>query len=71
MPFIQCELQQGLTDQQKDELAERIVNAVHQSIGSSIPHINVVIRDWPGKNLVEAGSHNRKYEAGGTDEDRR
>lgn len=61
MPFIQVEVQQGLSDEQKDELAEKVVEVVHKSIGSSVPHINVVIRDWPGKNLVEAGQHGRKY----------
>lgn len=61
MPFIQCEFQEGLSDEQKDELAEKIVDVVNKSIGSSPPHINVVIREWPGKNLVEAGVHRRKF----------
>lgn len=62
MPFIQCDFQHGLSNAQKDELTEKIVDVVNKSIGSSRPHINVVIREWPEKNLVEAGKHARRYQ---------
>lgn len=63
MPYIQCEFQEGLSKQQKERLANQIVKVVNASIGSSIPHINVVIREWPGQNLVEAGEHDRDFKS--------
>lgn len=66
MPFIQCDFQSILTDAQKEKLAAGIVEVVNKSIGSSIPHINVVIREWPGRNLVEAGEPSRKFDGGST-----
>jgi hypothetical protein len=39
---------------------DQIVEVVNASIGSSAPHINVVIRERPGKNPVEAGEPERE-----------
>jgi 4-oxalocrotonate tautomerase family enzyme len=55
MPFIHVDLEAGLTEEQKIELTRRIVEVTHDAIGSARGHINVVIRDWPGANIVEAG----------------
>jgi phenylpyruvate tautomerase PptA (4-oxalocrotonate tautomerase family) len=55
MPFIHVDLETGLTEEQKIELTRRIVEVTHDAIGSAPGHINVVIRDWPGANIVEAG----------------
>ena len=55
MPFIHVDLETGLTEEQKIELTRRIVEVTHDAIGSAAGHINVVIRDWPGANIVEAG----------------
>ena len=55
MPFIHVDLQTGLTDEEKIELTRKIVEITHDAIGSAVEHINVVLRDWPGSNIVEAG----------------
>ena len=55
MPFIHVDLETGLTEEQKIELTRRIVEVTRDAIGSAPGHINVVIRDWPGANIVEAG----------------
>jgi phenylpyruvate tautomerase PptA (4-oxalocrotonate tautomerase family) len=55
MPFIHVDLEAGLTEEQKIELTRRIVEVTHDAIGSAPGHINVVIRDWPAANIVEAG----------------
>jgi phenylpyruvate tautomerase PptA (4-oxalocrotonate tautomerase family) len=55
MPFIHVDLETGLTDQEKSELTQQIVEITHAAIGSAVEHINVVLREWPGANIVEAG----------------
>jgi phenylpyruvate tautomerase PptA (4-oxalocrotonate tautomerase family) len=55
MPFIHVDLETGLTEEEKIELTQRIVEVTHDAIGSAVGHINVVIRDWPSANIVEAG----------------
>jgi len=55
MPFIHVDLETGLTEAEKVELTRRIVEVTHDAIGSAVGHINVVVRDWPGANIVEAG----------------
>lgn len=59
MPFIQCDLQVGLTDEQKELLIRKMTEATHKAIGSAYRHINVVLREHPGSNLGEAGEPNR------------
>lgn len=56
MPFIQVDVREGLTAQQLAALGSRIVDVVHDAIGSARPHINVSIRQIPAGGLVEAGS---------------
>jgi len=55
MPFIHVDMETGLTEEEKVELTRRIVEVTHDAIGSAVGHINVVVRDWPGANIVEAG----------------
>ena len=55
MPFIQVDVSEGLTAEQLAELSSRIVDVVHDAIGSARPHINVSIRQIPAGGLVEAG----------------
>jgi phenylpyruvate tautomerase PptA (4-oxalocrotonate tautomerase family) len=59
MPFIQCDLEQGLSDTQKRELVRRMAEITHKAIGSAMGHINVVLREHPSVNLVEAGEADR------------
>ncbi len=59
MPFIQIDIEQGLTAEQKDELTREVVKEVNAAIGSSVAHINVAIRESPSENIVEAGEAGR------------
>jgi phenylpyruvate tautomerase PptA (4-oxalocrotonate tautomerase family) len=63
MPFIHVDLEKGLTEDETIELTRRIVEVTHDAIGSAVEHINVVIRDWPGANIVEAGRSLAKQRA--------
>jgi 4-oxalocrotonate tautomerase family enzyme len=60
MPLIQCDLEVGLTDDEKRDLVHRIMKATHETIGSAYEHINVVLREHPPSNLGEAGEVNRR-----------
>lgn len=57
MPYIQCDLAEGLSPTQKRELTDAIVQVVHETIGSAVRHINVVVREHPAENVVEGGLH--------------
>ena len=59
MPFIQCDLEIGLTDQEKRDLVQRMTEITHLTIGSAYGHINVVLREHPSSNLGEAGKADR------------
>jgi 4-oxalocrotonate tautomerase family enzyme len=59
MPFIQCDLEIGLTDQENRNLVERMTEVTHRAIGSAYGHINVVLREHPSSNLGEAGKAGR------------
>ncbi len=47
MPLIQCDIEIGLSDEQKKRLVKRITEVTHDAIGSAYNHINVVIRSIP------------------------
>lgn len=55
MPFIQVDVRAGLSPQQRAELSTRIVEVVHEAIGSARAHINVSIREVEPSGLVESG----------------
>src|SRR5215207_2854420 len=59
MPYIQIDIEHGLTKPQKAELTKEVVKIVNAAIGSSIGHINVVVRESPTANIVEAGESGR------------
>ena len=59
MPFIQCDLEAGLSDSEKRDLVKRMTEVTHQAIGSAYGHINVVLREHPSSNLGEAGKADR------------
>ncbi len=62
MPYIQCEFQAGLSEAQKHNLVTRIVEVVHEHLGSPRPFVSAVIREWPAANMVEAGEIGRVFE---------
>jgi 4-oxalocrotonate tautomerase family enzyme len=55
MPFIQVDVRAGLSAEQRAALSRRIVDVVHEAIGSSLAHINVAIREVESGGLVESG----------------
>ena len=55
MPYIQVDLREALSEDQKRALNQDILDAVHQSLGSAYHQINIVLREWPAENLAEAG----------------
>lgn len=61
MPYIQCEVNAGLTAEQKNLLSTEIARAVNEELGSPIPYIHVAVREVPGKQFVEAGVVDMKY----------
>lgn len=60
MPFIQCDIEVGLSDEQKTEIVRRMTEVTHKAIGSSVAHINVVLREHPAANLGETGRTNMR-----------
>jgi phenylpyruvate tautomerase PptA (4-oxalocrotonate tautomerase family) len=59
MPFIQCDLEAGLSEDEKRDLVKRMIEVTHKSIGSAYGHINVVLREHPSSNIGEAGEADR------------
>jgi phenylpyruvate tautomerase PptA (4-oxalocrotonate tautomerase family) len=55
MPFIQVDVRAGLSPEQRAALSMRIVDVVHEAIGSARAHINVAIREVESGGLVESG----------------
>lgn len=60
MPYIQVEMQQGLSSEKKKAMVTEIVDLVNQTIGSSKAHINVALIELPPENLGEAGVPDRR-----------
>ncbi|MGH9060384.1 MAG: tautomerase family protein [Acidimicrobiales bacterium] len=55
MPFIQIDIREGLTPEQLAQLRSRVVDTVHDAIGSARAHINLAVHELPAGHLVEAG----------------
>jgi len=60
MPYIQCDLEVGLSDAEKEKLVRKMTEVTHKSIGSAYRHINVVLREHPASNIGEAGEPGRR-----------
>ena len=55
MPVIQCEIREGRTEEEKQTLAQEITCVVHETIGSPVEYVYVLIRETPGSHYVKAG----------------
>jgi phenylpyruvate tautomerase PptA (4-oxalocrotonate tautomerase family) len=55
MPFVQCDLEVGLSDAKKTALVRKMTEITHKAIESAYGHINVVLREHPASNIGEAG----------------
>ncbi len=59
MPLITISLWPGRTQQQKEELAKAITEAVTRVLGSKKEHVIVVFQDTPKENWYLAGEQLR------------
>ena len=55
VPVIQCDIREGRTEEQKQALAREITRIVHETIGSPVEYIYVLIRETPGAHHVKGG----------------
>ena len=55
MPYIQVDVRNGLTAEEKAALTLEIREKVYAAIGSPREFINIVIREWPDENFRVAG----------------
>jgi len=63
MPIIQCDIRAGRSEDQKRRLAERIADAVHETIGSPRELIYVLVREQPGSAHYHGGEFLPDYVA--------
>ena len=61
MPYIQCNIQSGLSFEKKQELAIAITKDVHEALGSPAKYIHVGIAEFPPGQFVESGELNLQY----------
>lgn len=50
MPVIQCDIREGRSDAQKEELARAITEAVQRTIDAPLDYIYVLIRETPASH---------------------
>ncbi len=55
MPIIQCDICEGRTEEEKQALGRQITRVVHETIGSPVEHVYVLIRETPSSHHVKAG----------------
>jgi 4-oxalocrotonate tautomerase family enzyme len=61
MPYIQCNIQSGLSAEKKRNLALELTRAVHESLGSPIRYIHVAVTETPTGQFVESGQIDLAY----------
>jgi 4-oxalocrotonate tautomerase family enzyme len=66
MPYIQCNIQSGLSSEQKRELALELTKVVHETLGAPMQYIHVGIVEIPSRQFVESGEIDFKYAAVGS-----
>ncbi|NIS33588.1 MAG: 2-hydroxymuconate tautomerase family protein [Actinobacteria bacterium] len=55
MPLVEIHLLEGRTPEQKKNLLAAVTQAVHESIGASLPSIRVWIQEFPRTDYMAAG----------------
>jgi 4-oxalocrotonate tautomerase family enzyme len=65
MPIIQCDIREGRSPEQKAALADGITRVVHETIGSPVEWIYVLIRETPGSQHWHGGHALPDYAADG------
>lgn len=68
MPFIECHIKAGLTQERRTQLIRDIIQVTHDSIGSDPKIINVILHEHPAENISVSSRINgedfRKKDAG-------
>ena len=55
MPIVQIEILEGRTVEQKRVLAEKVTQAIVESIGAPPENVSIIIRDMAKENFAKAG----------------
>lgn len=55
MPIVQIELLEGRTVEQKRVMAEKVTQAIVESLGAPPENISIIIRDMAKENYAKAG----------------
>lgn len=55
MPFVQIELLEGRTLEQKRLLVEKVTQAIVESIGAPAEKVTIIVRDMSKENYASAG----------------
>ncbi len=55
LPIVQIDLLEGRTTEQKRVLAEKVTQAIEESIGATPESISIIIRDMAKENYAKAG----------------
>lgn len=56
MPIVQVEILEGRTVEQKRLLAQKVTQAIVESIGAPAENVSIIIRDMPKENYAKAGT---------------
>lgn len=56
MPIVQVEILEGRTIEQKRLLAQKVTQAIVESIGAPAENVSIIIRDLPKENYAKAGT---------------
>ncbi len=51
MPFIECHIKAGLSQERREDLMRDIIQVTHDAIGSDPKIINVIIHEHPASNI--------------------
>ncbi len=70
MPYVQCNIQSGLSAEKKKELALEVAKVLNETLGSPMEYIHVGISEIPSGQFVESGQINFKYSAPSPDSGR-
>jgi 4-oxalocrotonate tautomerase family enzyme len=55
MPYIECHIASGLTEERKTQLIRDIIQVTHESIGSDPKIINILLFEHPEANMSISG----------------
>jgi len=55
VPFVQIELLEGRTLEQKRLLVEKVTQAIVESIGAPAEKVTIIVRDMSKENYASAG----------------